>query len=95
LLFGLHFFFRDPENCDGIKERTHFTCRRKKVMLIQEIEENVFEIKSKNDCNIPFSFERSRQQDPLSGGVDHLKYIEGGYVAAFNHKSSEKMNAQK
>jgi phosphatidylserine decarboxylase len=94
LLFGFTvFFFRDPirKLPDGLKGNELISPADGKVMLIQEVDENVFlKTKAKLIAIFLSPLNVHVNRIPVSGRVDHLRYVEGGYVAAFNHKSSEK-----
>lgn len=94
LLFGFTlFFFRDPirKLPDGLKGNEVISPADGKVMLIQEIEESVFlKTKAKMIAIFLSPLNVHVNRIPLSGRVDHIRYVEGEYIAAFDHKSSEK-----
>jgi phosphatidylserine decarboxylase len=92
LLFGLVlYFFRDPirKLPDGLKDTEVISPADGKVILIEEINENVF-LKSKAKLIgiflSPLNVHINRI--PVSGRIDYIRYIEGGYIAAFDRKSS-------
>jgi phosphatidylserine decarboxylase len=93
LLFGfVIFFFRDPVRIlpDGVREKDVISPADGKVMMIEEIEEDLF-LKSKAKMIgiflSPLNVHINRL--PVSGRVELLKYVRGGYAAAFKHKLSE------
>jgi len=87
------FFFRDPLRRlpEGIKENEIISPADGKVMMIEETEENYF-LKSKAKMIgiflSPLNVHVNRI--PVSGTVEYHQYVKGKYIAAFNHKSSEK-----
>ena len=94
LLFGLViFFFRDPVRMlpEGVKENEIISPADGKVMMIGEIQEDSFLKTPAKMIGIflsPLNVHINRI--PVSGKVDYFKYVKGDYIAAFNHKSSER-----
>jgi phosphatidylserine decarboxylase len=94
LIFGfVIFFFRDPLRTlpESIKDNEVVSPADGKVMMIKEIEENLF-LKSKARMIgiflSPLNVHVNRV--PVSGRVELFRYIRGEYIAAFNHKSAER-----
>lgn len=87
------FFFRDPIRHvpENIKENEIISPADGKVMMIEEIQENEY-LKSRTKMIgiflSPLNVHVNRI--PISGKVDFYQYIKGDYIAAFNHKSSER-----
>ena len=94
LLFGLViFFFRDPVRMlpEGVKENEIISPADGKVMMIGEIQEDSFLKTPAKMIGIflsPLNVHINRI--PVPGKVDYFKYVKGDYIAAFNHKSSER-----
>ena len=94
LLFGfVIFFFRDPVRMlpEGVKENEIISPADGKVMMIGEIQEDSFLKTPAKMIGIflsPLNVHINRI--PVSGKVDYFKYVKGDYIAAFNHKSSER-----
>ena len=87
------YFFRDPIRYlpDNIKENDIISPADGKVMMIEEIEENEFIGGPAKLIAIflsPLNVHVNRI--PISGKVSYFKYIEGEFIAAYDHKSSEK-----
>ena len=87
------YFFRDPIRHlpDNINENDIISPADGKVMMIEEIEENEFLGGPAKLIAIflsPLNVHINRI--PISGKVSYFKYIEGEFIAAYNHKSSEK-----
>jgi phosphatidylserine decarboxylase len=94
LIFGfVVYFFRDPVRRlpEGIKDNEVISPADGKVMMIEEVEEISF-LKSKARMIgiflSPLNVHVNRI--PVSGRVEFFEYIKGDYIAAFNHKSSER-----
>jgi phosphatidylserine decarboxylase len=94
LLFGfVIFFFRDPVRKlpEGIKENDIISPADGKVIMIEEIDEDKF-LKSKAKMIgiflSPLNVHVNRV--PSSGKVELFEYVKGDYIAAFDHKSSER-----
>jgi phosphatidylserine decarboxylase len=87
------FFFRDPvrQLPDDVKENDIVSPADGKVLLIEEIDENIF-LKSRAKLIgiflSPLNVHINRI--PASGKVEYFNYIKGDYVVAFNEKSSER-----
>ncbi|HCN37482.1 MAG TPA: phosphatidylserine decarboxylase family protein [Bacteroidetes bacterium] len=98
LLFGFTlWFFRDPTRKlpSGINENTIISPADGKVVLIEEIEnkeDNLFKkgekLKQVSIFLSPLNVHVNCH--PVTGIVDYFKYIEGEYLVAFDHKSSER-----
>lgn len=94
LLFGfVIYFFRDPVRRlpDGIKENDVISPADGKVMMIEELDENKFLKSRAKMIGIflsPLNVHVNRV--PVSGKVELFEYIKGDYIAAFDHKSSER-----
>lgn len=92
ILFTLY-FFRDPVRHlpEGIKNNDIVSPADGKIMMIEEIEDNVY-LKSKAKMIgiflSPLNVHVNR--NPISGKVGYFQYIKGDYVVAFDHKSSER-----
>ena len=94
LLFGfVLYFFRDPVRTlpEGLKDNEIISPADGKVMMIEEIEENTF-LKSKAKLVgiflSPLNVHVNRI--PVSGKVEYCQHIKGGYIVAFDHKSSQR-----
>jgi phosphatidylserine decarboxylase len=94
LLFGfVIFFFRDPVRKlpEGIKDNDIISPADGKIMMIEEIDEDKF-LKSKAKMIgiflSPLNVHVNRV--PSSGKVELFEYVKGDYIAAFDHKSSER-----
>jgi len=87
------YFFRDPVRKipGGIKENEIISPADGKIILIEEINELEF-LKSKAKLIgiflSPFNVHVNRV--PVSGKVEYFQKIKGDYIAAFDHKSSER-----
>jgi phosphatidylserine decarboxylase len=87
------YFFRDPlrELPPGYKENEIVSPADGKVMMIEEIEDDVY-LKSKAKMIgiflSPLNVHVNRA--PVSGLVGYYQYIKGDYIVAFDHKSSER-----
>jgi phosphatidylserine decarboxylase len=94
ILFGfVIFFFRDPVRMlpEGIVENEIISPADGKVMMIEEIQEDSFLMTPAKMIGIflsPLNVHVNRI--PVSGRVDYFKYVKGDYIAAFDHKSSER-----
>jgi phosphatidylserine decarboxylase len=94
ILFGfVLYFFRDPVRKlpDGIKDNEIISPGDGRVMMIEEIEDNIF-LKSKAKMIgiflSPLNVHVNRI--PVTGRVDYFQYVKGDYIVAFDHKSSER-----
>lgn len=87
------YFFRDPlrELPPGFKDNEIISPADGKVMMIEEIEDNVY-LKSKAKMIgiflSPLNVHVNRA--PVSGIVGYYQYVKGDYIVAFDHKSSER-----
>lgn len=87
------YFFRDPVRHlpDNFTSNDVISPADGKVMMVQEIEENEF-LKSKAKMIgiflSPLNVHVNR--NPITGKVGYFQYIKGEFIAAFDHKSSEK-----
>lgn len=94
LLFGfVIFFFRDPVRVlpDGVKENDIISPADGKVIVIEEIEEDLYLKSQAKMIGIflsPLNVHINRI--PVSGKIDFIKYVKGDYTVAFDHKSSER-----
>lgn len=87
------YFFRDPVRHlpDSIKENDVISPADGKVMMIEEIEENdFFEGPAKLIAIFLSPLNVHVNRIPISGKVSYFKYIKGEFIAAYDHKSSEK-----
>jgi phosphatidylserine decarboxylase len=87
------YFFRDPIRHlpDGIKNTDVLSPGDGKVMLIEEIEEKDFLKSNAKLIGIflsPLNVHVNRI--PVTGKVEYFKYIKGEFIAAYDHKSSER-----
>ena len=87
------FFFRDPIRHvpENIKENEIISPADGKVMMIEEIQEDEYLKSRAKMIGIflsPLNVHVNRI--PISGKVDFYQYIKGDYIAAFDHKSSER-----
>ena len=86
------FFFRDPVRKipAGTKENEIISPADGRIILIEEIDEIEF-LKSKAKLIgiflSPFNVHVNRI--PVSGKVEYFQHIKGGYIKAYDHKSSE------
>ncbi len=94
ILFGfVLYFFRDPVRIipEGIKDNEIISPGDGKVMMIEEIEDNIFLNSKAKMIGIflsPLNVHVNRI--PVTGRVDYFQYIKGDYIVAFDHKSSER-----
>lgn len=95
-LFTLY-FFRDPDRNlpNGYKEDQLISPADGKVVVIEDVinkEDNLFKkdepLKQISIFLSPLNVHVNR--NPINGKVTYLKYIEGEYLVAFDHKSSER-----
>jgi phosphatidylserine decarboxylase len=87
------YFFRDPVRRlpDNIRENDVISPADGRVMMIEEIEENEFFGGPAKLIGIflsPLNVHVNRI--PISGKVTYFQYIKGEFIAAYDHKSSEK-----
>jgi phosphatidylserine decarboxylase len=84
------YFFRDPDRKPPEKDGIVVSPADGKVLFVKEVIAGEFIGGKANQISIfmsPLNVHVNRI--PISGTVDHLKYIEGRYVAAFEDKASE------
>jgi phosphatidylserine decarboxylase len=87
------YFFRDPfrQLPEEIKENEIVSPADGKVMLIEEIDEDIF-LKSRAKLIAiflsPLNVHINRV--PVSGEVEYVDYVKGNYTAAFGERSSER-----
>ena len=90
ILFVTLNFFRDPERKAPTKKRIIVTPADGKVIVIRQ---NIFNHFVGENCNqisvfmSPLNVHVNRI--PIDGKVEHLKYHEGKFIAAFEDKASE------
>lgn len=90
LLFLTLNFFRDPERKTPDKEGIIVAPADGKVIVLRENITNSFIGENCNQISIfmsPLNVHVNRI--PISGKVEHLKYYEGKFIAAFEDKASE------
>ena len=84
------YFFRDPDRKPPGKDGIVVSPADGKVLFVKEVIAEEFVGGKANQISIfmsPLNVHVNRI--PISGTVEHLKYIEGRYVAAFEDKASE------
>jgi len=89
LLFTLQ-FFRDPNRTPPAKDGVIVSPADGKVVLIQDVEHHFFGGAAKQVSIFMSPINVHVNRVPLTGKVTHLKYIEGDYIAAFDHASGER-----
>jgi phosphatidylserine decarboxylase len=90
LLFLTLNFFRDPERTTPDKDGIIVAPADGKVIVIRENITNSFVGENCNQISIfmsPLNVHVNRI--PISGKVEHIKYYEGKFIAAFEDKASE------
>jgi len=90
ILFLTLNFFRDPERITPDKEGIIVAPADGKVIVLRENIANSFIGENCNQISIfmsPLNVHVNRI--PISGKVEHLKYYEGKFIAAFEDKASE------
>jgi phosphatidylserine decarboxylase len=90
LLFLTLNFFRDPERKTPDKDGIIVAPADGKVIVLRENIANSFVGENCNQISIfmsPLNVHVNRI--PISGNVEHLKYYEGKFIAAFEDKASE------
>lgn len=83
-------FFRDPDRNTPKKDGIIVAPADGKIIVIRENISNAFVGENCNQISIfmsPLNVHVNRI--PISGKVDHLKYYEGKFIAAFEDKASE------
>jgi phosphatidylserine decarboxylase len=84
------YFFRDPDRKPPAKDGIVVSPADGKVLFVKEVIAEEFIGGKANQISIfmsPLNVHVNRI--PISGTVNHLEYIEGRYVAAFEDKASE------
>ena len=84
------YFFRDPDRKPPVKDGIVVSPADGKVLFVKEVIAEEFIGGKANQISIfmsPLNVHVNRI--PISGTVDHLEYIEGRFVAAFEDKASE------
>ncbi len=84
------YFFRDPDRKPPAKDGIVVSPADGKVLFIKEVIAEEFIGGKANQISIfmsPLNVHVNRI--PISGTVEHLEYIEGSFVAAFEDKASE------
>ncbi|TDJ55809.1 MAG: phosphatidylserine decarboxylase family protein [Ignavibacteria bacterium] len=84
------YFFRDPDRKPPAKDGIVVSPADGKVLFIKEVIAEKFIGGKANQISIfmsPLNVHVNRI--PISGTVEHLEYIEGSFVAAFEDKASE------
>jgi phosphatidylserine decarboxylase len=95
-LFTLY-FFRDPERNipKDINENTVLSPADGKVVLIETVKNEDGALFEKGEmlykvCIFLSPLNVHVNRIPVTGTISHYRYIEGKYIVAFNHKSSDK-----
>lgn len=91
LLFTI-WFFRDPDRTvpTGIDDGTVLSTADGKVVVVQDIIDNEYHNGPAKQVSIflsPLNVHVNRH--PISGEIDHYRYVEGEYLVAFHDKASE------
>ncbi len=89
VLFALQ-FFRDPSRTPPSKDGVVVSPADGKVVLIQDVEHHFFGGSATQVSIFMSPINVHVNRIPLTGKVTHLKYIEGDYIAAFDHASGER-----
>ena len=90
IVFTLN-FFRDPERTVPIKENIVVSPADGRILFVKEVLDDKF-IKGKAKLVSIFMSPLNVHVNriPITGKVEHVKYIEGDYLAAFEDKASER-----
>ncbi len=83
-------FFRDPERTPPNASNIIVSPADGKVVLIKEVEHDFFNGKAKMVSVFMSPLNVHVNRNPISGKVAHFKYIEGQYIAAFDHDAGER-----
>lgn len=86
-------FFRDPERSipKGLKQNEILSPADGKVIIIEDIEhEQLLNSKARMIAIFLSPLNVHVNRIPVSGNICYYNYVRGNYIAAFNHKSSEK-----
>ncbi|MCC7438379.1 MAG: phosphatidylserine decarboxylase family protein [Armatimonadetes bacterium] len=91
LLFTI-WFFRDPERTvpAGIDDGTVLSTADGKVVVVQDIVDNEYHKGPAKQVSIflsPLNVHVNRH--PISGEIDHYRYVKGEYLVAFHEKASD------
>jgi phosphatidylserine decarboxylase len=89
IIFALQ-FFRDPERKTPAQPNIVVSPADGKVVLIKDTTHPYFNGAAKMVCVFMSPVNVHVNRNPISGTVNHLKYIEGEYIAAFDHASGER-----
>ncbi len=83
-------FFRDPERTPPTTPNVIVSPADGEVVLIKEAEHHFFEGKAKMVSVFMSPINVHVNRNPISGKVTHFRYIEGQYIAAFDHNAGER-----
>lgn len=83
-------FFRDPERTPPNLPNIVVSPADGKVVLVKEVEHDFFNGKAKMVSVFMSPINVHVNRNPISGKVTHVKYIEGQYIAAFDHNAGER-----
>lgn len=89
MIFTLQ-FFRDPERSIPTAPNVIASPADGKVVLIKEVDHWFFNGKAKMVSVFMSPLNVHVNRNPISGRVTHKKYIEGQYIAAFDHNAGER-----
>jgi len=89
IIFTLQ-FFRDPDRTPPNLPNVIVSPADGKVVLIKEVEHEFFNGKAKMVSVFMSPLNVHVNRNPISGKVVHFKYIEGQYIAAFDHNAGER-----
>ncbi len=83
-------FFRDPDRTPPNASNVIVSPADGKVVLIKEVDHEFFNGKAKMVSVFMSPINVHVNRNPISGKVTHFKYIEGQYIAAFDHNAGER-----
>ncbi|MFN3561301.1 MAG: phosphatidylserine decarboxylase [Chloroherpetonaceae bacterium] len=83
-------FFRDPERTPPNQPNIVVSPADGKVVLVKEVDHEFFNGKAKMVSVFMSPLNVHVNRNPISGKVTHVKYIEGQYIAAFDHNAGER-----
>ncbi len=83
-------FFRDPDRTPPNASNVIVSPADGEVVLIKEVEHKFFNGKAKMVSVFMSPLNVHVNRNPISGKVTHFKYIEGQYIAAFDHDAGER-----
>ncbi len=83
-------FFRDPERTPPNQPNIVVSPADGKVVLVKEVDHAFFNGKAKMVSVFMSPINVHVNRNPISGKVTHVKYIEGQYIAAFDHNAGER-----